>query len=111
LCIRVRNLWKIGVISFTIMFGLLCFSRPDAWIVRYNAEMHLAGQLKEFDNSVLDSMSPDAWAALSRYSGEELYEISWDAKISVDTYTESFEHADFYEKLNISAWELMSRTY
>lgn len=103
------NLGRIAAVSFTIMFGLLCFSRPDAWIVRYNAEMYLAGQLEEFDDSVLDDMSPDAWAALSRYSDEELYEISWDTKISVDIYTEMPAGADFYEKLNISAWELMLR--
>ena len=56
---------KIGFAVFTVMFGLLCFSRPDAWMTRCNAEMYLAGELDEFAGEmVYHELSDDAAAVL-----------------------------------------------
>ncbi len=98
---------KIGYTAFVLMFGLLCFSRPDDWMIRYNAEMYLSGQLEEFDEELLYSMSDDAWAAISCYSleafGNEL----------PDTFTGTLDAAvwkagkDFYSWQNLSSWILL----
>lgn len=99
------NLGKIAAVTFTILFGLLCFARPDALIVHYNADRYLAGTLEEFDTSVLEYKSYDAWAALSFYSPEEREQLGIDN--SINEAVERVEH-DFYRGLNLSAWELMS---
>lgn len=47
-------------IAFTIMFGFLCFSRPDSIIAAYNIEMYNAGYLNELDTSAIMELSDDA---------------------------------------------------
>lgn len=49
-----------GTAVFTVMFALLCFSRPDALIARYNIEMYLSGHLSELDKAAIFDMSDDA---------------------------------------------------
>ncbi len=95
---------KIGFALFTIMFGLLCFSRPDAWMIRYNAEMYLCGQLEEFDTEILDYMSDDAIAALCSYHDETALTDAAGQEIrqSLTRYD-----CDFYASLNLSAWQIM----
>ncbi len=103
---------RIGFILFTAMFGLLCFSRPDAWITRYNAEMYIAGKLAELDIEMINSeLSDDAVAVLSSYQNGELaaynsttntttgYTIDILIQESLNDY-----HNDFYQSLNLSAW-------
>lgn len=99
------NLGKTAFAAFVIMFGLLCFSRPDALIVRYNAEMYFAGELEEFDTSVMEYTSDDAWAALSSYDVAERAELGVSRKLG-DAYERVC--TDFYRGLNLSAWELMA---
>lgn len=93
------NIGKTAYFVFVIMFGLLVFSRPDEWITRYNANQYLSGNLKEFDSAVVYHMSIDAWAGLSSYSEKDLQ------KLNVEYYDTS--SWDFYNKLNLSAWEIM----
>ena len=45
---------------FTIMFAILCFSRPEAIIARYNIEMFKSGYLDELDIDAILEMSDDA---------------------------------------------------
>lgn len=45
---------------FVLMFGLLCFCRPEAVIAKYNIEMYKSGCLEELDKKTLLSMSDDA---------------------------------------------------
>lgn len=99
------NLGKTAFVAFIVMFGLLCFSRPDALIIRYNAEMYFAGKLEEFDTSVMEYMSNDAWAALSSYDVEERAELGISTRLA-----NAYEavNNDFYRSLNFSAWELMT---
>ncbi|MGN1087174.1 MAG: DUF4153 domain-containing protein, partial [Porcipelethomonas sp.] len=50
--------WTAAV--FTVMFAVLCFSRPDAIIAKYNIEMYNAGSLDELDINSLFELSDDA---------------------------------------------------
>ncbi len=89
---------KIGAAAFILMFGLLCFSRPDALIARCNAEMYLTGQIEEFDTSLLYSLSDDAAAVLSSYSPEE------QEQLDVTHYLLDADRGrGFYRSLNLSA--------
>ncbi len=98
------NIGKIAYIVFTVMFGLLVFSRPDEWITKYNANQYLAGNLNDFDEKVLNDMSSDAWAAMSFYDLNQ-----FDGKIinaELEARTEELQN-DFYQILNLSAWEML----
>ncbi len=46
-------------IVFTLMFGLLCFSRPESLIAKYNIEMNRSGKLEDLDINALLDMSDD----------------------------------------------------
>ncbi|MBP1591109.1 MAG: DUF4173 domain-containing protein [Oscillospiraceae bacterium] len=50
---------KYFCIITTVMFALLCFSRPESLIARYNIEMYRAGYLEELDTTALLEMSDD----------------------------------------------------
>ena len=47
-------------IMFTIMFAILCFSRTEAIIARYNIKMYNSGYLDELDIHAILEMSDDA---------------------------------------------------
>lgn len=101
---------KIGFAAFTVMFGLLCFSRPDAWMTRYNAEMCLAGHLEELDTDMIYwHMSADAAAVLSTYQNGELAECRVGKNAPVDAVINKHLAKcaeDPYRNLNLSAWIL-----
>lgn len=102
------NLGRIGTVVFTVMFALLCFSRPDAWMTRCNAEMYLNGQIEQFDNEVLYEMSEDAWSALTAYDAETVDRLlQADAKRAFNCRTDGTKYENFWEKLNLSVLELM----
>ncbi len=105
------NIGKIAYIVFTVMFGILVFSRPDEWITRYNANQYLAGNLQEFDDDVIyRSMSADAWAGLSFYDEEEMQKLFPDYAMSPEEIMQDEKNSmqsDFYQMLNLSAWEIM----
>ncbi len=95
---------RIGFYAFVLLFGLLCFSRPDAWMVKYNAEMYLAGNLEEFDDSILSDLSDDALSALLPYSDAKLDCHDLDSSISfaIAEYEE-----DPFKAMNLSAWMIL----
>ena len=64
--------WRYLTAVFIVMFGLLCFSRPDDIIARYNIEMSRAGYLPEYSDSYLMELSDDAFAVYLEYNGEDL---------------------------------------
>ena len=103
---------KIGFAVFTVMFGLLCFSRPDAWMTRYNAEMCLAGELEELDTEMLYyDMSADAAAVLASYPDGTFNQIQCNSDYPV--YRIILNHIDlceddFYKRLNLSAWLVLA---
>jgi hypothetical protein len=69
--------------------------------------MYLAGQLEHFDDSVLRSMSDDAWAALTAYDADTLHKLLHaDAEKGLQDRTDS-QSRDLWESSNLSAWELL----
>ena len=75
----------------------------------YNAERYLSGQLEEFDSEVLYEMSDDAWSALTAYDSETLDRLlNADTRRTFALYTTPSEQPDFWDVLNLSAWELMA---
>ncbi len=96
---------RISFAVFTVMFGLLCFSRPEAWMTRYNAEMYLAGELEEFDTELVSGMSDDAAAILCQYPS--LLDETGELEIA---RCHARYDRDFYSSLNLSAWQILLRT-
>lgn len=47
-------------VIFTVMFAVLCFSRPESLIAKYNIEMYKSGYLDELDTDALLYMSDDS---------------------------------------------------
>lgn len=47
-------------VSFTVMFGALCFCDPDARIAQYNVESYLSGEVDEMDIYSLYALSEGA---------------------------------------------------
>ncbi|MBQ8928158.1 MAG: DUF4173 domain-containing protein [Oscillospiraceae bacterium] len=100
----------IGAVSaavFTVMFALLCFSRPDALMTRYNAERVLSGSLRAFDTSVLPGMSDDAWSVLCSYDPAQLTALSTmayeDGEEGLGVQLHDREDTlDLWESLNLS---------
>lgn len=54
---------KLVSIGFTIMFAILCFSRSEVIITKYNIRMYNAGYLNELDMNSIENMSDDALLA------------------------------------------------
>ena len=107
------NLGRFTAILATVMLGLLCLSRPDAWITRYNAEMYLAGYLEEFDGDMMKDMSDDAWAVLATYDDATLDRLRGDSTYSKITPAELRNRADmqnFWSRLNLSSVILQMRS-
>lgn len=81
--------------AFTIMFAILCFTRPDALIAKYNIEMYNSGILNELDKSELLHMSDDA---ILEALNSEAVSIDDIVKIKGKEYTDNS-----YRKFNISS--------
>ena len=71
-------IWRYITAVFIVMFGLLCFSRPDDIIARYNITMSRAGYLPEYN--VPEAAGRDGGFDLRNVSGDEyLLTLSDDA--------------------------------
>ena len=62
---------RSAAVTFTLMFALLCFSRPDAIIARYNME-YRSEQLSFQDITEMCDLSSDAAAVITEEQYEEL---------------------------------------
>ena len=62
---------RASAVTFTLMFALLCFSRPDALIARYNME-YCADQLTFHDIIEMTNLSSDAAVVITDEKYEEL---------------------------------------
>ncbi len=51
--------------TFIVLFGVLCFSRPDAMIAEYNIRRYEQGTLNDLDVSMLCSLSEDAYVVMA----------------------------------------------
>ncbi|SFD12377.1 DUF4153 domain-containing protein [Ruminococcus albus] len=64
---------RSAAVTFTLMFGLLCFSRPDAVIARYNME-YCSEQLTFTDIKEMCDLSSDASAVITEDQYKQLIE-------------------------------------
>jgi hypothetical protein len=62
---------RTAAVTFTLMFGLLCFSRPDAIIARYNME-YCSEQLTFRDIIEMSELSSDASAVITEEQYKDL---------------------------------------
>lgn len=67
---------KIITGVFIVMFGLLCFSKPDALITEYNIHQYLEGEHEMLDTKMLSSLSDDAYVVALRYAKSGMFEHS-----------------------------------
>ncbi len=110
----VPKLRTAAVISaaFIALFGVLCFSRPDALIAQYNITQYESGKLEKLDVEMLCGLSDDAYVVMLEhydtvhgqqtkwYNGEEDYfDYELEARINDYTYTP-------FRSYNISAQRL-----
>ena len=93
---------------FTVLFAVLCFSRPDALIAEYNITRYERGTLSELDAQMLCGLSDDAYAVMQDHmdtlttAGEADYFLSMlDCRIRYDYAG----HPD--QKWNLSAQLLL----
>lgn len=84
--------------AFTIMFGILCFSRPEAVIANYNINMYQSGSIEELDTDQLLEMSDDGLLTAVK-KGAISAEEAGDKKGGVYS-------ANPYSRLNISSYIL-----
>ena len=87
-------------VIFTLMFGLLCFSRPEAIIAKYNIEMYRSGQLEELD-TILHMSDDGLLVALEEdeVTADEVNEVKY-----------RLYQRDSYGKYNIPAMLVDSMT-
>ena len=60
---------KVLAAAFVLMFGLLCFSRPDALIAQSNLQRYAAGTLADPDIEMLCGLSDDAYVVMAEHRG------------------------------------------
>ena len=81
----------ILTVSFTLLFGLLCFARPEAMIAEYNIARYENGTLKELDVIMLCELSEDAYTVMAKHPDALKRTNQWeyfvkDAKFCIDRY-------------------------
>lgn len=89
-------------VIFTLLFAVLCFSRPEALIAKYNIEMYRAGHLDELDTDAILKMSDDG--LLAAYNEEAV------TKEEVNKHKKRLYQRKTYGRYNLSAVILDSKT-
>lgn len=89
-------------VIFTLLFAVLCFSRPEALIAKYNIEMYRSGHLEELDTDAILRMSDDGLLAAFNEDAITVEEVNRNKKRIYEPYC--------YRKYNLSAMILDSKT-
>ena len=100
------RLSKWSTVIFTVMFGILCFSRPDFVVAKYNIAMYESGELEELDIYQLTGMSDDSWEVLLEsdcFNVENRKDFEGIAELKKRELKD-----DSYERLNISSLKVLS---
>ena len=87
---------------FTLMFALLCFSRPETVIAKYNIVMYNSGHLAELDKDAILEMSADG--LLAAYNEGEV------TAEDILEYSEEYCPFDTFGNYNLSSAVLGSKT-
>ncbi len=101
----------ILTVSFTVLFGLLCFSRPEALIAEYNITRYEAGTLKELDAAMLCTLSEDAYTVMARHPEALQRAGQWESfRKNAEARTETYRtHND--RSWNLPAQILIQRVH
>ncbi|MBO7474688.1 MAG: DUF4173 domain-containing protein [Ruminococcus sp.] len=86
---------------FVVMFAVLCFSRPESVIARYNIAMYNSGYLEELDRDAILEMSADG--LLAAYN-----EGALTAEVICE-YSEEYDPFDRFGNYNLSSVILGSK--
>lgn len=62
--------------AFIVLFGALCFSRPDALIAEYNITLYEQGALEKLDAEMLCTLSDDAYVVMLDHY-DTIKDITW----------------------------------
>ena len=87
---------------FTLMFAVLCFSRPEAVIAKYNIVMYNTGHLEELDRDAILGMSADGLLAA--------YDEGALTAEDISEYSEEYSPFDRFGNYNLSSAVLSSKT-
>lgn len=88
------------------MFGILCFSRPDFVVAKYNIAMYESGELEELDIYQLTGMSVILGRFCSKadcFNVENRKDFEGIAELKKRELKD-----DSYERLNISSLKVLS---
>lgn len=100
-------------VIFTVMFAVLCFSRPDALIAKYNMETHYETygyEISEMDLREMCAMSDDAVSVIldSKYS-QTIRNAFGETEPEFRKQIEHSVEKNIYVKTNISALLILDR--
>ena len=84
------------------MFAVLCFSRPEAVIAKYNIVMYNTGHLEELDRDAILGMSADGLLAA--------YDEGALTAEDISEYSEEYSPFDRFGNYNLSSAVLSSKT-
>ena len=87
---------------FIVMFGGLCFSRPDARIAEYNIRRYAQGTLNDLDVDMLCDLSDDAYNVMARNRAVLERAGEWNTFLSEATYRVNEQ----YSRHNDLRWNL-----
>ena len=96
--------------AFIVLFGVLCFSRPDAFIAEYNITGYENGTLENLDVEMLCGLSDDAYAVmLEHYDTVHGMEHKWynDDTDMLDYWLE--ERLERYERDPFRTYNISSQ--
>ena len=96
--------------AFLALFGVLCFSRPDALIAEYNLRRFAQGTLPELDVRMLCGLSDDAYAVMAAHTDTLRASGQYDCYLKKleERKLQYEQHPD--ERHDLSAVLLLSRT-
>lgn len=91
----------ILTVSFTLLFGLLCFARPEAMIAEYNIARYENGTLKELDVIMLCELSEDAYTVMAKHPDTLKQANQWENFVKDAKYC-----IKRYDKQNDRSWNI-----
>lgn len=89
----------ILTVSFTVLFGLLCFARPEARIAEYNIARYENGTLKELDVRMLCELSEDAYTVMAKHPDALKRAEKWNYFVM-----KAHSRTDSYSEHNDRSW-------
>lgn len=112
ICLIVRQFMQkfptaaVIVMSGIVMFGGLCFSRPDALIAEYNITRYEQGTLKDLDIYALAKLSDDAFVVMMQHI--DTIEAAGKMKLF---RSEAYAAKRNAEKDNFGTWNLSTASF